>query len=281
MKDALIKLQASLRGDTDICASLQDELKQLGDAIHDIIDTSKLELLFVASIKCQEQIEQSETYKKKNFDKIRSSIAFQPYSDIEHYLSKLSGLGTIEHGVQTLTAQGNQDRVIRLNGKSEYDVSIPSDSHKCFITALCVLPDRLVLVADNSNTKIKLLDEQCRVVNHSDVSAWPHDICQIAPSEFVVTVEDLENTHEVLFITVINNQVVIGRKLKLQHNCVGHSYHQENLFVLSHCVVERSFVETSGTVLYKYTMSGNVVCKLYEDESDTTTGKSHGRFILI
>ncbi|KAH3752117.1 hypothetical protein DPMN_186728 [Dreissena polymorpha] len=87
--------------------------------------------------------------------------------------------------------------------------------------------------------KLSWLDEQYRVVNHCDVSAWPQDICQIAPSEFAVTVDAIENTHEVVFITVINNQVVTGRKLKLKHNCVGITYHQENLFV------------TSSTTLYK------------------------------
>ncbi|KAH3752445.1 uncharacterized protein LOC127846926 [Dreissena polymorpha] len=304
MKDELTKLKASLRGDVDKFASLRDELKQLGDAIQDIIDKSKLELSFVASIKCQEKIKQSETYKKKNFDQIRSSIVFQPNSDIEQYLSKLSGLGTIEHSVQTLTAQGNPDQVIRLkgiehsvqtltaqgnpdqvirlkgiehsvqtltaqgnpdqvirlNGKSDkYDVSIPSDSYKCFISAVCVLPNRLVLVLDNINSKVKLLGEQYRVVNHCDVSSWPQDICQIAPNKFVATVEDRENTHELLFITVINNRIVKGRKLKLQHSCGGIAHHQGDLFV------------TSRTALYKYTMSGNLVCKLYEDQSDVAT----------
>ncbi len=41
MKDTLTKLQASLKRDFDKCATLRDELKQLGDAIQDIRDKGK------------------------------------------------------------------------------------------------------------------------------------------------------------------------------------------------------------------------------------------------
>ncbi|KAH3738372.1 hypothetical protein DPMN_045006 [Dreissena polymorpha] len=41
MKDALGNLQASLKANVDKCATLRDQLKQLGDAIHDLSDKSK------------------------------------------------------------------------------------------------------------------------------------------------------------------------------------------------------------------------------------------------
>ncbi|XP_052236642.1 uncharacterized protein LOC127848303 [Dreissena polymorpha] len=259
MKDVLTKLQVSLRGDVDKCASLRNELKQLQDAIQDISDTSKLELSFVVSIKCQEKIKQSEFFQKKNFDQVKSSIAFQPNSDIVQYLSQLSGLGKIEHSTQTLTQPGNPDQVISLNGKSEYDVGIQSDSQGCCIIAICSLPNKQILVADFNNSKLKLLDQLYQVVDHCDVSNPPQDMCEISQSEVAVTVDDQGNTHEVHFIKFINNKLVPNRKLTLQHPCVGIAHHQGDLFV------------TSGIALYKYTLSGELVRKLHEDKSDRTT----------
>ncbi|XP_052214273.1 uncharacterized protein LOC127832681 isoform X2 [Dreissena polymorpha] len=282
MKETLTKLQASLRGDIDKCASLQGELKQLCDAIQDISDKSMLELSFVASIKCQEKIKQSETYLKKNFALAKSSIAFEPNSDIVQYLTKLSGLGRIEHSAQTLPVQyltklsglgrieysaqtlpvqRNPHPVIRLNSKYEYNASIQSDLDNCCITAICVLPDILmVLVVDYANCKVKLLDQQYKVVDHCIVSDWPKNMCQISPTEVAVTVDGGTN-HEIWFITVNNNQLVTNRKLQLQHICGGIAHYQGDLFV------------TSGTALYKYSMSGKLVSKLHEGKSDGWTGR--------
>ncbi|XP_052253210.1 E3 ubiquitin-protein ligase TRIM33-like [Dreissena polymorpha] len=126
LKDTLTKLQAPLDRDIDKCSTLQDELKQLGEAIHDIGDKNKQELSLIASIKCKEKIQQFEKYQKENFVEIKSVISFQPNNKIVEYLSKLSGLG------MTLTVIQNPNKVIRMDGKSEYDVRTEGE-FKCSI----------------------------------------------------------------------------------------------------------------------------------------------------
>ena len=61
MKDTLTKLQAPIKRNVDKCATLQDELKQLRDAIQDISDNNKQELSLIASIQFQEKLQQLET----------------------------------------------------------------------------------------------------------------------------------------------------------------------------------------------------------------------------
>ncbi|KAH3804918.1 uncharacterized protein LOC127835147 [Dreissena polymorpha] len=253
MKDTLTKLQASLKSDDDKCSTLGNELKQLRDAIQDISDKSKQELSFIASIKCKDKIQQFEKYQKKNFAQLKLSITFQPYSEIMQYLSQLSGLGKIEHYAQSLTAVGNADQIIRIDGKSEYDVGVQGDS-TCCISDICVLPSGQVLVVDQTNKKVKLLNKQYQVVSHYNVSDTPWDMCQITPSEVCVTVGK-----EVQFIKVNNNQLVKDRKLKFQHKCLGIASHQGDLFV------------TSGTELYNYSLDGKLVSKLHENKSNTYT----------
>ncbi|KAH3703827.1 uncharacterized protein LOC127860222 [Dreissena polymorpha] len=252
MKDTLTKLQAASKSDGDKCIRLWDELQQLRDAIQDIGDKSNQELSFIAAKKCEDIIQQSETFLEKNSLQFKVSITFQPNSGIVHYLSNLSGLGRIEHSAQ------NPNKVLTLQGKSVQNVRISRDSTSCHITAICVLPDGQVLVADMDNKKIKLVDEQYQVVSHWSVTAYPKDICQITPSEVAVTVDDT-NTNEVQFITVNKRQLVTGRKLQLQHTCNGIACHQEDLYI------------TSDTALYKYKLSGKLVRKMYKDTSGNYT----------
>ncbi|KAH3852943.1 hypothetical protein DPMN_095464 [Dreissena polymorpha] len=261
MTDTLTKLQASLKIDVDKCSTLGNELKQLRDAIQDINDKSKQELSFIASIKCKDKIQQFENYLKKNFAQLKSSITFEPNSEIMQYLSKLSGLGKIEHNTQSFTAVGSADQIIRIDGKSDIDVHIQGDS-TCHIIDICVLPSGEVLVLDNNNNNIKLLNQDYQVVSHCSVSDAAQYMCQITASEVGVTVRA-----EIQFIKVNNNQLVKDRKLKFQHKCNGIAFHQEDLFV------------TSRRSLYKYSLDGKLVSKLHHDYSDTLTGKNHGDFI--
>ncbi|XP_052252983.1 uncharacterized protein LOC127859520 [Dreissena polymorpha] len=264
LKDTLTKLQAPLERDIDKCSTLQDELKQLGEAIHDIGDKNKQELSLIASIKCKEKIQQFEKYQKENFVEIKSSISFQPNNKIVEYLSKLSGLG------MTLTEMQNQDKVIRMDRKSEYDVRTEGEL-KCYIRDICVLSSGQVLVTDQSTYKVKLLSQTYQVVSHCSVSdelnTEPMGICQITSSEFGIAVSPMGShgdgfpPSKILFIKVNNSQLVKDRILEFQHYCNSIVYQKGDLFV------------TSGTALFKYKLSDTctLVSKLHEDKSDTWT----------
>ncbi|KAH3896447.1 hypothetical protein DPMN_020624 [Dreissena polymorpha] len=185
----------------------------------------KPELSFIASKKCLENIQQSDIFKKENIS----------------------------------------NKVFTVNGKSVHNVKMPSESNTCHITAVCALPNGQVLVGDYDNTKVKLLDQQYRVVGHLDVRVRPQDMCLITPTEVAVAMSN----KEVQFITVSQSQLAKGRKLKLQHECTGIALNQDDLYICS------------GTALYKFTLSGELVCRLYENSSADFTGKNHGGFILI
>ncbi|XP_052214318.1 uncharacterized protein LOC127832970 [Dreissena polymorpha] len=149
---------------------------------------------------------------------------------------KLSGLLRI--------FQGDPDQIIRIDKKSEYDGHMISDD--CVIRDFCVLPSGQVLVADMN--QVKLLNQHYKLVSHCSLSNAPLSICQITPSEVGVT-----GGKEVQFIKVNKSQLVIDRKLRLEHSCYGIAHHQGDLFVTVH----------------KYTMSGELVSKLHQSKSDT------------
>ncbi|XP_052253209.1 uncharacterized protein LOC127859742 [Dreissena polymorpha] len=208
LKDTLTKLQAPLERDIDKCSTLQDELKQLGEAIHDIGDKNKQELSLIASIKCKDKIQQFEKYQKENFVEVKSSISFQPNNEIVEYLSKLSGLGT-------LTVMQNPDKVMRMDGKSENDVCTEGD-YTCNIRDICVLSSGQVLVADNNNNKVKLLSQTYQVVSHCSVSDelnWLEGICQITPSEFGIAGDLFVTSGTALFKYKLSDTCTLVSKL--------------------------------------------------------------------
>ncbi|XP_052259905.1 uncharacterized protein LOC127864275 isoform X2 [Dreissena polymorpha] len=162
---------------------------------------------------------------------------------------------------QALTLLGKSGKAFNVQRKSVHNVRIPSDSYECNIAGICVLTDRQVLVADYFNKRVKLLNQQYQVVSHWDVKAEPSDICLITPSEVAVAV-NTSNIREVQFITVNQGKLVSGRKFQLQHKCTCITHHQGNLFV------------TSGQELYKYSLNGKLICRLYQDRSaDLTVDK--------
>ncbi|XP_052260575.1 uncharacterized protein LOC127864727 [Dreissena polymorpha] len=164
---------------------------------------------------------------------------------------------------QALTLLGKSGKKFNVQSITKHNVRIPTDSDKCWIRGICVLPDGQVLVGDWKNKKnknVKLLNQQYQVVSHLDVNAGPDDICLITPSEVAVTV-NTSNMHEVQFITVNQGKLVPGRKFQLQHECVGIAHHQGDLFV------------TSCNELYKYTLNGKLICRLYQDRSADWTGQ--------
>ncbi|KAH3818902.1 hypothetical protein DPMN_120630 [Dreissena polymorpha] len=168
---------------------------------------------------------------------------------------------------QALTLLGKSGKVFKVQGKSEYNVRIPSDSVTCDFSGICVLPDGQVLVVDWRKKNVKLLNHQYQVVSHLDVNARPFDICLITPSEVAVTV-NASNIHEVRFITVNQGKLVPGRKFQLQHECRGIAHQHGDLFV------------TSDKEMFKYTLNGKLICRLYE-ALGYNTGKNHGESILI
>ncbi|KAH3799957.1 uncharacterized protein LOC127839332 [Dreissena polymorpha] len=249
------RLQASLKKDVDDCTRLKDELKQLSEAVNALCDKSKTEIEFVARRKCLDKIQEFEAYLKENPVKLQRSLIFQANIDIEQYLSQQSSLGRIVDRMKSLTVKMNPDQGMTVKRKLEYSVRISSDTNQtCHITGICCLPSGQVIVTDNTNNKVKLLDQHYTVSSHCDVSGVPGDACQITASEVAVTVN-----RDVQFISVRNGQLMNGKKFQLLQESCGIAFHQGSLYV------------TSGTTLYCYTLTGSLVKTLFEDASGSYT----------
>ncbi|XP_052244028.1 uncharacterized protein LOC127853509 [Dreissena polymorpha] len=244
-------LLTSLKKDIDNGNKLKDDLQTLREAVNGLCDKSKKELEFIASRKCLDKIQESESYLKENHVNVQSSITFRANTDIWQYLFKQSSLGRIVDSMQSLKLKMNPDQVLTLMRTSEYTVSIPSDTcQNYFISGICSMPSGQVIVADFHNKKVKLLDQHYNVSSHCDVTGKPWEICPITSSEVAVVFNK-----DVQFISVNNGKLVNGRQFSLKHDVKGIAYHQGALYI------------TSGTTLFQYSLTGSQIKKLYEDVS--------------
>ncbi|KAH3801109.1 hypothetical protein DPMN_154754 [Dreissena polymorpha] len=241
-------LQTTLKNDLDNCSRLKDELKQISEAVNVLYDKGKKEIEFIAYIKCLEKIQESKTYLKKNRVDVQSSIIFKANIAFEKYLFEQERLGMIVDSMQSLRLKMNPDQMMTVKRISEYSVRISSDTRSNSGIGVCCLPSGQVIVTDSYNKKVKMLNEQYHVSSHCDVPCSPEGICQITSSEVAVN-----SYKDVQFISVINGQLVNGRKVQLQHAACGIAHHQGSLYV------------TSGSALYHYTLDGSLLKKLYED----------------
>ncbi|KAH3851989.1 hypothetical protein DPMN_094478 [Dreissena polymorpha] len=254
-------LNASLKFDVDTCSRLHTELTCLSDAIQEIGKNNK-ELAFIARQKSEELIKQADKYLNNNSMQTEVSLKFIIYNNIEEYLSNLTGLGHTIYITKELTMQEIPDQAIIVTGATPVSVRTPSDtSSSYYIYGMCGMFNGQILVIDYYNKRLKLLDLQHKVVSECDMSGDPYNMCLITPCQVAVAV----NKH-IQFVSVNSGQLVKGRRLQLQHDCAGVAHHQGDLYV------------TSGQALYKYTLTGTLVNKMYEDTSTYCTGNGHEHY---
>ncbi|KAH3851933.1 hypothetical protein DPMN_094420 [Dreissena polymorpha] len=242
---------ASFKFDVDACSRLRIKLTHLNQTLQET-GKKNAELAFIAYQKSAQMLKQVDKYLNNNSVQREVSLKLIVYNDIKAYLSNLTVLGQTIHVQKELTMQESSDKAISVAGTTPVSVRLP-DGANCDIRGICSLFNGQILVADNKG--LKLLDLQHKVVCECDMSWSQYDMCLITPCQVAVILD-----RSIQFVSVNSGKLVKGRELQLQHTCRGVAHHQENLYV------------TSRTALYKYTLTGTLVNKMYEDTSTSLTG---------
>ncbi|KAH3707694.1 hypothetical protein DPMN_067105 [Dreissena polymorpha] len=141
-EDMLKSWHKSLCNCIQNCKKRQSQFKKISETTKAFNEDSWEELCFIAGWKCLEKIEQSKDFLEKNTVKVERLFYDQSYSCMEQYLIQLSDL-----------------KKFLQRTSHEISVQIPSDSTVCDIRYACVFPDGHIPLADNNNSKLKLLDK--------------------------------------------------------------------------------------------------------------------------
>ncbi|XP_052213712.1 uncharacterized protein LOC127832341 [Dreissena polymorpha] len=187
----------------------------------------------------------------------RMVVSLKPRSSMRDKLAKRLADRIIESNANKIIIQ-NANKIIKLEKSKIFMVRMKSESHICLITGICETVAGLLII-DSRKSNIKLLDENYNVVAFCNLPGITESMCSIDSSLVAVAMA----SREIHFIRVTNGQLVHDdRTIKPQHFCVCIAHQKGNLYI------------ASGTALYKYTIDGRLVCKMYEDTSCFSTVKS-------
>ncbi|XP_052778417.1 uncharacterized protein LOC128215844 [Mya arenaria] len=259
MDSALKEHDDALKEDKSICNNHNDKLETY---LKNMLSDKDRNTTYIAYKKCKNEMKEAENLLKDLSIHHDVKLAFQADPEIEEFCSRSKTLGKIF----------NQNDVHMVRNLCKYNVRInKKDQHKCCISGICELPGGEILIADHSNRKVKLLNSQYQLAATCHLSIGPEHMCHIDAKEVAVTLGD----KGVQVITVAGNGTLnVSRKIQFPHFCLGISHHNGNLYI------------GALTAIYQYTMSGQLVKKIYEDKSakitvNRFTVSSDGSKILI
>ncbi|XP_052778817.1 uncharacterized protein LOC128216292 [Mya arenaria] len=254
--------ELSIKKDIESCTQMDDELKNIIDDIQSK-DSSGEPPLYIGFRKCEEIIKQANEILQNMSSVVKYEITFRKHNEIEDNLCSVTTFGELNDSnffcKQPRTSLFPREHVFATNGYKEYNVKISSDKDTCYNGGICELPGGEIVITDYKNSKVKLLDQEYRVVDHCDVPKYAFDVCHIGGNEVAVCVDNSDDSCELHFINITKGKLVTTRKLSFSHRCFGAAHHGNNLYI------------SSRTALYVYTMTGKLVKKLYEDKSGDKT----------
>ncbi|XP_052781936.1 uncharacterized protein LOC128218324 [Mya arenaria] len=255
--------ELSIKKDMESCTQMHDELKNIMDDIQSK-DSSGETPLYIGFRNCEKKIKQANEILQNMSNVVKYDITFRKHNGIEDFLSSMKTFGELNESnvycKQPLISLFPRDHVFDTKGYKEYNVKMSSDKDTCDILGICELPGGEVVITDFKNRKVKLLDQEYRVVDHCDVPKYPNDVCHIGGNEVAVCVNSNDDDrHELHFINITKGKLVTTRKLSFTHRCKSATHHGNKLYI------------SSITALYVYTMTGKLVKKLYENKSGDYT----------
>lgn len=159
------------------------------------------------------------------------------------------------------------ENVIRHKNKhvvkvSEHSAGGKEEAFFCNITSTVVLPDGRVIMADDSNSKLKMMSSNFDVEFELKLDSNPLNIAAVSDTEIAIT---LPGKREISFVEVGKDKFTINRKLSTRLDCWGIDI-LENLVVLttgrdghSIIVLDMKGKEMNSFILTKYT-DENIRC---------------------
>jgi len=249
-----IKIQAEIDKIDDVTERLQKLSDDWNDGGENNEATS-----YIGSAKCDDVIWKASVLLQDISKADEYKLSFQPNKVITEILSSLEMFGevTCDGGEKP---QPRFDHVFEVEKHAVYNVKVAEDTRICNVVGMCGLATGECLLTDNDNMKIKLLNNNCKVISACDVPEYPQDVCLIGEREAAVSVNNsIENRHEIHFFRVRSGTLLKTKTIALQHGCMMLAHYSGDLYI------------TAKTALHVYNISSGHGRQLYSDKTGEVT----------
>ncbi|XP_052778641.1 uncharacterized protein LOC128216090 [Mya arenaria] len=248
----ITKLEKNIKKDIETCDGMTIKLQNMIAAFKTKAKSSESKS-YIAYRKSQYMISQANDHLRGISAIECYNVTFQANNLIEELLSPIKTFGANEE--QTVMAKQRKDPLSDPNHVfsgaeyKKYNVKMRGDKLQCYIRGVCEMPSGEFVIAD-----------EYRVVDHWDVPGSPRDVCHIDGNEVVVCAySNNDDRRGLYFINATKGNLVYSKKFIFSHECMSAAHHGGQLYI------------SSGKALYVYTMSGQMVNRLYEDKSGGNT----------
>ncbi|XP_052781901.1 uncharacterized protein LOC128218296 [Mya arenaria] len=252
------KLEDRIKEDGVNFAQMDDELKYFVNFIEASNRRNNEPSSYIGYRKCKAKIREVNGLIPRRYELDTYAVSFRANNVLKEMLSSVRTFGEIEELTMATKLASSQhldpNHVFKETGYKKYNVALSTDIKVCLIVDICELPGGEIAVLDFNNLKVKLLDQKYEVVDHCDVPQNPFSVCHIGGNDAVVCIG-----FEWQFINITKGKIVKTKRINCTHSCSDVAYHGDMLYVCS------------GTALYVYMKSGQMMQTFYEDESGGLT----------
>jgi len=146
-----------------------------------------------------------------------------------------------------------------LPWKMDVDVKAPTDTDRCDVADMVVLPSSNLLVADFKNKSVKVVDVQTGcLLSHLHLPGYPYSLCLLPGDRAAVSLPFMRNIH---IINVSTDQINLLKIVDVEVNCFGLAY-MNDTFVVG-CSAPQSAVALIN-------IEGNVLKSVSKDNAGNT-----------
>ncbi|XP_045193099.1 uncharacterized protein LOC123549241 [Mercenaria mercenaria] len=146
------------------------------------------------------------------------NLAYEINSSIECYLKEIESYGYISGTVRNIRASLLGKYSIRLESEKKCDLNV---------YGICLIDNNEIILADNSNLKLKRLDTGYQITDWLDLGATPYGLCRTGHSEVAVSLPWL---HKIQFISM-GKKMVLKWSFKVDEICRSICYHDGKLYI--------------------------------------------------
>ncbi|XP_052786919.1 uncharacterized protein LOC128222112 [Mya arenaria] len=242
-------LEKTIKDDIQSCANMNGQLKIMMEKLQQITGKHKETSSYIGFRICQTKLSEAKSTMLEIKKSPTKRISFLSNESLLPFFRNLNILGNVD-SIISMPIQTDCDHVYKTQGSSRYSVRIKKDVQICHIVGICELPSGEVVVADSGNSRVKLLNNQYKVIDHCDLPSYPEHMCLTESHEILVAI-DCVTLHEIHFFSVNRGKLQTVRKFSTNHQCLSIANNQGQLYV------------GNKKILYQYTMNGDFVKEIY------------------
>ncbi|XP_052785806.1 uncharacterized protein LOC128221308 isoform X2 [Mya arenaria] len=256
--DGLVEdLEKTIKYDLESCLNMNDQLKTIMEKLQQTTGKHKDTKSYIWFRKCQNKLNEVKSRMQEIQKMPIELIRFDSDESILPFLSNLNNFGNVDNGHSVPVRSAAH--MYKALGSTNYSVRMEEEK-TCCIVGICELPSGEVVIADQANNRVKLLNNQYQVTDHSDLPRYLHDLCLTADDVIAVAVDDRHyiykyNKHEIHFLSVTRGKIATLRMFTTHMDCRSIAHNQGQLYI------------SSGNALKKFTVGGIPVKTIYEDMS--------------